>query len=105
MTAAFARIHHLPACLFGHFRYVSTNARLSVPVAAGPQSFPVLVFLEGASGYRQMNTFLVEELVSHGNIVVAIDQPGVAANVVFPDGRQSPGLACRSFRPQWLSWR
>ncbi len=41
---------------------------------------------KGLTGYRQMNTFQVEELVSHGYIVVGIDQPGVAASVVFPDG-------------------
>ena len=39
-----------------------------------------------------MNTFQVEELVSHGYIVVAIDQPGAAANVVFPDGREVVGV-------------
>lgn len=74
-TAAFARIHHLPACLFGHFRYVSTNARLSVPVAAGPLSFPVLIFLEGASGYRPMNTFLVEALAHCPEAILRSRQP------------------------------
>ena len=67
--------------------------------------FPVLIFLEGATGFRQMNTFQVEALASHGYIVVALDQPGVAAAVVFPDGRQvagmglpqlHPGISCRS---------
>jgi alpha-beta hydrolase superfamily lysophospholipase len=53
----------------------------------------VLLFLEGATGFRQMNTFQVEELVSHGYVVAAIDQPGAAAAVVFPDGRQAAGLA------------
>lgn len=40
-----------------------------------------------------MNTFQVEELVSHGYIVVAIDQPYAAASVIFPDGRQVAGLS------------
>jgi hypothetical protein len=52
----------------------------------------VLLFLEGVTGFRQMNTFQVEELASHGYIVAAIDQPGVAASVVFPDGHVSAGL-------------
>jgi pimeloyl-ACP methyl ester carboxylesterase len=34
--------------------------------------------------------FQVEELVSHGYVVVALDQPGAAATVVFPDGHQIP---------------
>ncbi len=45
-----------------------------------------------------MNTFQVEELVSHGYIVVAIDQPGVAANVMFPDGHQIEGLTVAQFQ-------
>ena len=59
-------------------------------MAADQPSYPVLIFLEGIKfGYRQQNTFQVEELVSHGYVVAAIDQPYVAATVVFPDGRQA----------------
>ena len=74
VTAAFARIHDKPAFLFGHFKYITTNAMPSVPAAVDQTSYPVLLFLEGATGFRQMNTFQVEHLVSHGYIVVAIDQ-------------------------------
>ncbi|GHO90271.1 hypothetical protein KSF_003190 [Reticulibacter mediterranei] len=44
-----------------------------------------------------MLTFQVEKLVSHGYIVVGIDQPGVAATVVFPDGHQ---IALTGLLPQ-----
>ncbi len=88
VTAAIARIHDKPKFLFSQFKYVTTNAVVSATVADGQTRYPVLIFLEGAAGFRQMNTFQVEELVSHGYIVVAIDQPGAAANVVFPDGHQ-----------------
>jgi predicted dienelactone hydrolase len=93
LTAVIAHIHDRPAFLFGHFKYVTTNAMVSAPVADDQPSFPVLQFLEGATGYRQMNTFEVEELVSHGYIVAALDQPGAAANVVFPDGHEVAGLS------------
>ena len=45
-----------------------------------------------------MNTFQVEHLVSHGYIVVAMDQPGAASAVVFPDGHQLVGLTMAQFR-------
>jgi predicted dienelactone hydrolase len=94
VTAAFARIHDKPAFVFGHFKYVTTHARSSAPAAVDQPRYPVLLFLEGATGFRQMNTFQVEHLVSHGYIVVAIDQPGAAAAaVVFPDGHQAAGLS------------
>ncbi len=96
VTAAFARLHDKPAFLFGHFKYVTTNALSSVAAADQPR-YPVLLFLEGATGFRQMNTFQVEHLVSHGYIVVAIDQPGAAAAVVFPDGRHAVGLTVPQF--------
>ena len=92
VTAAIARIHDKPQFLFRQFKYVTTNAVASARVADSQPRYPVLIFLEGAAGFRQMNTFQVEELVSHGYIVVAIDQPGAAANVVFPDGHELAGV-------------
>jgi predicted dienelactone hydrolase len=88
VTTALARLHHLPDVSFHYLTYVTTNAAASVPIADDQPSYPVLIYLEGLTGYRQMSTFQVEELVSHGYIVVGIDQPGVAATVVFPDGHQ-----------------
>jgi hypothetical protein len=75
---------------------VTTNAVEAAPVADDQASYPVLLFLEGIRfAYRQQNTFQVEELVSHGYVVAAIDQPYVAATVVFPDGRQA------AYDPRW----
>ena len=93
LTSAFARVHHMPAFLFSNLPYITSDAILAAPVAADAPSYPVLLFLEGSTGFRQMNTFQVEELASHGYIVVAIDQPYTAAVVVFPDGRQAAGLS------------
>jgi predicted dienelactone hydrolase len=88
VTVALAHIQRLPEVVFGHFKYVTTNAVSSAPVAADLASYPVLIYLEGATGFRQMGMFQVEELVSHGYIIAALDQPGAAAAVVFPDGHQ-----------------
>ena len=93
VATAVARLHNLPFFSLQHLRYVTTNAADSVPVADDKPGYPVLIFLEGLTGYRQMNTFQVEELVSQGYIVVGIDQPGAAAAVVFPDGHQIAGLS------------
>lgn len=92
VMAAFAHIHDKPRFLFSQFKHVTTNAVASAHLASGQPGYPVLIFLEGVTGFRQMNTFQVEELASHGYIVVALDQPGAAANVVFPDGREVVGM-------------
>jgi len=74
-------------------KYIITNAIPSAAVADDKPSYPVLIFLEGLTGFRhQMNTFQVEALASHGYIVAAIDQPYSASVVVFPDGRKTVGL-------------
>ena len=52
-------------------------------------------FTADSDDRRQQNTFQVEELVSHGYVVAAIDQPYVAATVVFQDGRQA------AYDPRW----
>jgi predicted dienelactone hydrolase len=59
----------------------------------------VLIFLEGLNGFRQMNTSQVEELVSHGYVVAAVDQPYAAASVRFPDGRRVTGLTKAQMEP------
>jgi pimeloyl-ACP methyl ester carboxylesterase len=98
VMTALARLQHLPDFFLNYLKYVPTHAAVAAPVANDRPRYPVLIFLEGLSGFRQMNTFQVEELVSHGFIVVGLDQPGVAASVVFPDGHQVDGLS----KPQML---
>jgi predicted dienelactone hydrolase len=106
VMTAFARIQDRPAFIFGHLKYVMTHALASAPAASDLPAFPVLIFLEGASGFRQMNTYQVEQLASRGYIVAAIDQPGAAAAVVFPDGHQVTALDRAQFqaavRPSYL---
>jgi pimeloyl-ACP methyl ester carboxylesterase len=99
LSTALARLKHLPEFFFAQFKYVTTNAIASAPVADDKPNYPVLIFLEGAIGFRQMNTFQVEELVSHGYIVAAIDQPYTAASVVFPDGHEASALPLEQMMP------
>jgi predicted dienelactone hydrolase len=77
-----------PGFFSNHLNDVRTNAVKSAPAAQDGGSFPVLIFSPGAEGFRQHNTFEVEDLVSHGYIVAAIDHPRAAREVVFPDGRR-----------------
>lgn len=86
---AAANLLGLPGFVLGHLRYVRGHAVASAPVADGERAYPVLIFLPGKAGYRQVNTFQVEELVSHGYVVAAIDQPYTASVVVYPDGRKA----------------
>jgi predicted dienelactone hydrolase len=86
-TTAMARIVHFPGFFFAYFKYVTTNAVSHAPVADEKSRYPVLVFLSGLGGFRASNSYQIEELVSHGYVVVGLDQPGGSAAVRFPDGR------------------
>ena len=89
VRTAMADLHGYPAFLLAGLGSATANAVTAAPPAGDRSRFPVLVFLEGLTGYRQMNTFQVEHLVSHGYAVAGVDQPAVAADVVLPDGRRT----------------
>ncbi|MCM4085178.1 alpha/beta hydrolase family protein [Paractinoplanes hotanensis] len=99
VTSASARLAGLPPMLFSHFRYITTNAVAAAPVAEDQDRYPVLVFLSGLYGFRSVSTFQIEELVSHGYVVVGLDQPGVVATVRLPDGRQIENLPIGDIGP------
>ena len=68
---------------------IATNSRLDAPVASAGAPFPVIVFNHGWGSRRTNDTFLTEELASHGYVVASIDHTYNAKLVVFPDGREA----------------
>jgi hypothetical protein len=79
--------------------YVITNAAVSAPILDSPSRYPVLIYLTGLGGFRSASTFQIEGLVSHGYVVVGIDQPGPVAMVRFPDGRKIIGWQKEEISP------
>jgi len=55
--------------------------------AKSPNRFPVIVFSHGLGGSGFEYTALIEDLVSRGYVVAAIEHTEVAGVVYFPDGR------------------
>ncbi len=98
VESALARLQGYPRFLFGGLGATSANAVTSAPPVTNGPAFPVLIFLAGLTGYRQMNTFQVEKLVSHGYAGAAVDQPDIAADVVLPDDRHAGAVPRRRSR-------
>jgi predicted dienelactone hydrolase len=65
---------------------IRINAALGAPIADKGGPFPVLLFGHRWGGTRTQDTFLAEDLASHGYVVVAIDHPLNAARVEMSDG-------------------
>ena len=64
LAKALSRLNDLPTALFGQLRHVTTHATIGAPMVHEKSNHPVLIFLQGAIGFRQMNTFQVEARVS-----------------------------------------
>ncbi|WP_342551173.1 acetylhydrolase [Paenibacillus sp. FSL R7-0652] len=75
----------LPPFLLSQLRYVKTHAHTEAKISSAQERFPLLLFSPGLTGFRNQNTFQVEELASQGYIVVGIDHPYDAAAVIYPD--------------------
>jgi Platelet-activating factor acetylhydrolase, isoform II len=82
-----ALLMELPRSAFAGTGSIRTHAVRDAPVAKEQEAYPVLVFSHGRCEVCEHNTFQVEELASHGCVVVTIDDPSAASGVRFPDGR------------------
>ena len=71
----------------GVLRVPLTHGRVGAPVERTRGGRPVVLYSPGLGGNRDSSTALVEELVSRGFIVVAIDHTHDSSQVEFPDGR------------------
>ncbi|MFD3576553.1 alpha/beta hydrolase family protein [Streptomyces sp. NPDC058644] len=68
------------------FAAMRTHAREGAPADTSGGRRPVLLYAAGANDPRTWGTSVVEELASHGYVVVTIDHTYEAPGVQFPDG-------------------
>ncbi|MEX2015673.1 MAG: hypothetical protein WD873_03480 [Candidatus Hydrogenedentales bacterium] len=66
---------------------LTTHAFENPPLAATPARFPVLIFSPGADMAPTAYLGVVQELVSHGFVVVGIDHTYEGKGQMLPDGR------------------
>lgn len=69
------------------FALVKSHSLIGVTPSKSMLKYPVLLYMPSWDGIRTESTFLVEDLASHGYVVVGIDHPYSSAITVFPDGR------------------
>src|SRR5262249_1803616 len=66
---------------------VETHARLGAPFARSLRSCPVLIFSPGGGMIKEQYTAQLEDLASHGYVVVAITHTYDGIVAALPDGR------------------
>ena len=68
-----------------------TSGHVGAPLAAPAGQLPVVLYSPGGGEPRTWGTILVQDLASHGYVVVTIDHPYEASEVEFPGGRVIDG--------------
>jgi hypothetical protein len=74
----------MPVPVLAGLAHGTTHARCDIAPERG--RFPVLVHLNGFLAGKGLSRAWVEDLASHGYVVIGLDQPGTAACTVLPDG-------------------
>ena len=64
---------------------VKTNCYKNVPIAAGENNYPVIIFNHGYGGYTMQSTVLCSDLASFGYIVVSVGHPYESSGVKYLD--------------------
>jgi predicted esterase len=67
-------------------RTVRAHGCVDAPIVSGSTRFPVIMFSHGLGHSHHSYRSIIEDIVSHGNVVVAVDHTHGARAVHFPDG-------------------
>ena len=66
---------------------ITSHAQENAPIAKDPKAFPVILFSPGAFGTCFQYSSAIEDLVSHGYVVAAIEHTSEVFGVLFLDGK------------------
>jgi len=83
----------------GRGRVLTIHTRTDAPLPKGTDTFPILLFSGGSGACPASYHSIIEDLVSHGYVVVGLDHPYEGAGQVMPDGRYIAPTT-EQFRPQ-----
>ncbi|QDQ00917.1 carboxylic ester hydrolase [Lysinibacillus fusiformis] len=86
LTEQLSTTQGFPYIATTHLGMTNTHSYKDATPLMAQEKFPLLLFAHGMSLYSRQNTFQLEELASHGYVVVALNFTGDAATTVFPDG-------------------
>lgn len=89
-SRAMAAWSRFPRFLIDQTALAYTHAYASAPISDYQNVYPVIVYVHGWGGFRNINPDQIEALASHGYVVVSADHTYGALLTIFPDGRLAP---------------
>lgn len=87
VSRAMAEWSGFPRFLIDQTALARTHAYEDAPIATTEAVYPVVIYVHGWGGFRNINQDQIEVLVSHGYVVVSADHTFGALITLFPDGR------------------
>ena len=88
VAPALSRLLGYPGWFLNYTRYTPSHGTVSLPVADG--TFPIIIYSHGWTGFRAIAVNQIENLVSHGYIVIAPDHTYSAVTTRFENGDVVP---------------
>ncbi len=89
ITAQFIS-NFFPAFRYEYGSILKTHAIVGAKITGGHERFPVLLFSPGQGSVYGSYQSILEDLASHGYIVIGVNHPNISAVTVFPDGHYYP---------------
>jgi predicted dienelactone hydrolase len=89
IAQAMARFDHLPAFLLDQVKLTRSHAFLDAVFVNDTSPYPVILYIHGWGGFRNINQDQIEALVSNGYVVVSADHTYGALITLFPDGESA----------------
>ncbi|MDX9990445.1 MAG: hypothetical protein RBS68_00220 [Anaerolineales bacterium] len=80
----------MPAWFLDHLKYAKTSSYQNAAADTANGPYPLILFSHGWRGFREQNTFQMQELASRGYVVASIQHTYGAILTVFPDGTIAP---------------
>jgi predicted dienelactone hydrolase len=80
-----------PSFPFHRIAAARIKATVDAPVASGTEPWPVIFYEHGWLGHRNENVAQVLALASRGFVIVAVDHPGQARQIIYRNGKSLPG--------------
>ena len=88
VAPALSHLLGYPGWFLNYTKYTPSHATVSLPVADG--TFPIIIYSHGWNGFRAISVNQIENLVSHGYIVIAPDHTYSAVTTRFENGDVVP---------------
>ena len=100
VSRAMAKWSGFPIFLIDQTALARTHTYEDAQMADDEPTYPVIVYVHGWGGFRNINQDQIEALVSHGYVVVSADHAYGALISVYPDGRIAYNDPSRPARPR-----